>query len=235
GELEHQQVKHFYARMNKIKFTCGIVKQQQCKRLLHQLWETKQQQEAEAIAAQQGMPVGSLDTVKLKQEQLPHCSPNAHYQVSLSQKHYWDISSWLRENRDDPVVSNTFLSCLKSHILAHLSGKEYDSNESTFSAREWNSVIFLQNQIYCHKVLCVNYTTYDLCHAQDLLNPHTHADVMVLVHEDKNPHPHPYWYACIIGIFHVNITQFRMRKQLDILWIRWFACNVETPTIWALK
>ncbi|KIK79344.1 hypothetical protein PAXRUDRAFT_81445, partial [Paxillus rubicundulus Ve08.2h10] len=55
-----------------------------------------------------------------------------------------------------------FFSCLKSHILAHLSGKEYDGNESTFSAREQNSVIFLQNQIYCHEVLHVNYTTYDL-------------------------------------------------------------------------
>ncbi|KIJ06917.1 hypothetical protein PAXINDRAFT_19881 [Paxillus involutus ATCC 200175] len=195
GELEHRRVKRFYARMNKIKFTRGIAKQQQRERLLRQLRETKQQQEAEAITAQQGMSSrepGHSETEAgaeesnspflhfVDQEQLPHCSPNAHYQVSLSQKHYWDISSWLRKNRDDPAVSNTFLSRLKSHIPACLSGKEYDGDESTFSARERNS---------------------------DSLNPRTHADVMVLAREDENPHPHPYWYARIIGIFHVNIVQ----------------------------
>jgi hypothetical protein len=30
---------------------------------------------------------------------------------------------------------------------------------------------------------------------------------MVLAREDETEHPHPYWYARIIGVFHVNIQQ----------------------------
>jgi hypothetical protein len=30
---------------------------------------------------------------------------------------------------------------------------------------------FVQNWIYHHKVLHINYMTYDLCQAQDVLNP----------------------------------------------------------------
>lgn len=37
-------------------------------------------------------------------EPLPYCAPEDHYQMSTSQKHYWDISAWLRENRDDLAV-----------------------------------------------------------------------------------------------------------------------------------
>ena len=63
--------------------------------------------------------------------------------------------------------------------------------------------------IYRHKVLCVNYTTYDLCRVQDSLNPQipAHSDVMVLSpeNENENEDPHPYWYAQILGIYHTNI------------------------------
>jgi hypothetical protein len=38
------------------------------------------------------------------QDPLPHCSPEIHYQMSLSQKHYWDISSWLAKNRNDQAT-----------------------------------------------------------------------------------------------------------------------------------
>jgi len=59
-------------------------------------------------------------------------------------------------------------------------------------------VTFLNNRIYSHKVLRVNYTTYDMRREQDSLNPRTHPDIMVLsqepkMHEDGTPE-HPYWY-----------------------------------------
>ncbi|KAE9387587.1 hypothetical protein BT96DRAFT_837432 [Gymnopus androsaceus JB14] len=50
--------------------------------------------------------------------------------------------------------------------------------------------------MYKHKVLRVNYTTYDMRRAQDS-NPiqRTHPHVMVLSDDDD----HPYCYACILG------------------------------------
>ena len=53
----------------------------------------------------------------------------------------------------------------------------------------------------------VNYTTYDMRRDQDSLNPRTQADVMLLAHEDLTArNSHPYWYARIIGLFHVYVT-----------------------------
>ena len=60
--------------------------------------------------------------------------------------------------------------------------------------------------IYQHRVLRVNYTTYDMRRDQDSLNPQSHPDIMLLSHEDKNDDNwHPYWYARVIGIFHANV------------------------------
>ena len=96
----------------------------------------------------------------------------------------------------------------------------------------WQSLIrsmcsFLQNQIYRHKVLCVNYTTYDLHRARDALHPRTHADVVVLAHEDKSEQPHPYWYTRIIGIFHLNVCYEGRVWRMYVLWVRWLARSID--------
>ncbi|KAE9403281.1 hypothetical protein BT96DRAFT_815333, partial [Gymnopus androsaceus JB14] len=44
-------------------------------------------------------------------------------------------------------------------------------------------------------ILQVNYTTYDMRHAQDSINPCMHPHVMVLSDDDD----HPYCYACILA------------------------------------
>ena len=81
---------------------------------------------------------------------------------------------------------------------------------------------------------------YDLQQAQDLLNPHTHSDVMVLSHEDTE-NPHPYWYARIIGIFHVDV-RYRgpeipdhAPKCINLLWVRWFARHTHSKCGWAMR
>jgi hypothetical protein len=86
-------------------------------------------------------------------------------------------------------------------------------------------VLFTNDRIFRHKVLRINYTTYDLRRAQDSLNPRTHADVMVMAHEGD----HPYWYARILGVFHVNVVYtggdapgFNSPQQMDFVWVRWF-------------
>ena len=102
-------------------------------------------------------------------------------------------------------------------------------------AAQRNKISFVQNRIYRHKVLRINYTTYDLRRAQDALNPRTHADIMVLAHEDDAEHPHPYWYAHIIGIFHLNVRYEGRLRRMDVLWVRWLARSLDTTSIWAAK
>jgi len=89
-------------------------------------------------------------------------------------------------------------------------------------------------------VICINYTTYDIRQAQDSFNPRTHADVMVLSHEDEDPRAshHPYWYAHIISIFHANIrhigpaSQSSDPQKMDFLWVRWFGHDMTHQAGW---
>jgi hypothetical protein len=92
--------------------------------------------------------------------------------------------------------------------------------------------------MYRHKVLRVNYTTYDMRRSQDSLNPRTHADVMVLSHEDQDDgsKPHPYWYARIIGIFHAQVRHVGPHsrstdpQKIEFLWVRWFGRDLSQDT-----
>jgi len=93
-------------------------------------------------------------------------------------------------------------------------------------------------------VLRINYTTYDLCCAQDSLNPRVHADIMVLANEESQPGelaPHPYWYACIVGIFHVYVrylggqSRSRTSQRIDFLWVHWFCRDSNHNSGWAAQ
>jgi hypothetical protein len=132
---------------------------------------------------------------------------------------------------------------LKDHLLGRLLGLGYDGDEHTFTDKDRHTVSFVNNRLYQHKVIRVNYTTYDLRRAQDSLNPRTHVDVMVLSHEDEEDESrqHPYWYARIIGIFHVNIrhtgpeSKSMVPQKMDFLWVRWFGRDLSYAAGWEAK
>ena len=120
-----------------------------------------------------------------------------------------------------------------------LSGEPGDKDDK-FTQAQCNALAIVNNRIYRHKVLRINYTMYDLQRAQDSLNSRTHSDVMVLSHEDTE-NPHPYWYAQIIGIFHVDV-RYRgpeipdhAPKRIDLLWVRWFARHTHSKCGWAMR
>jgi hypothetical protein len=78
-------------------------------------------------------------------------------------------------------------------------------------------------------MLQVHYTTYDLQQEHDTINPCTHADIMVLSGEMKPQHP--YWYAHILGIYHMDVwlsTEGSMKKhQIKALYVRWLAPLID--------
>ena len=126
------------------------------------------------------------------------------------------------------------MSTLKDHILVRLrhGGRVSEGDQAVFSAEDRNRVSFTYNRIYQHKVMRLNYTTYDLRRSQDSINIRTHSDVMVIAGEDDED-SHPYWYARVIGIFHADV---RYRNPLDdvvdtwpmeFLWVRWLERNLS--------
>ncbi|OJA12492.1 hypothetical protein AZE42_08787 [Rhizopogon vesiculosus] len=86
-----------------------------------------------------------------------------------------------------------------------------------------NSVVIINNRIYRHKVLRVNYTTDDLRRAQDSLNPRTQADIMAWFWPTKKK------TLILIGKYHASV------QHLDFLWVCWFARDAKAPSGWAVK
>ena len=99
-----------------------------------------------------------------------------------------------------------------------------DLPPNELTAQDRNRVNVLRDTIYSHKVLRINYTTYDMRRDQDSINPRTRSDIMVLSDDDNQQHP--YWYARVIGIFHmyVRIDQ-RTPIRVDFLWVRWYGLD----------
>jgi hypothetical protein len=102
-----------------------------------------------------------------------------------------------------------------------------------------NGVIIKDNRMYAHKLAQFYYTTYDIQHSEDVVNPQTsHCDVMLLGPQaertSKETSPHPFLYACVLGIYHVNViyTGPGMVK-FDFLWVCWF--NISLDAIYSVK
>ena len=113
-----------------------------------------------------------------------------------------------------------------------------DGNE--FSDEEYFKLVILNNQLFRHKVMHVNFTTYDVSRGQDSLNSRNHADVMVLSRNETATN-HPFEYARIIGIFHVETLHNVAGGASDIptmqeaLWVCWFKVDGHNNAGFAKK
>jgi hypothetical protein len=66
---------------------------------------------------------------------------------------------------------------------------------------------------------------------------------MLLSHEEASNETdaHPYWYARIVGIFHVDVVHLGPKSaspdkcRLDFLWVRWFGRDVSFRAGWTAK
>lgn len=159
------------------------------------------------------------------------------YHISKDQRHPLDIGKLLGSSQSDPAfkvyiffsitqksiiltLQQSFYHDLQGYILSKLLGRDYDGDELNFSLEERRGIRIQNNRIYKHKVLRVHYTTYDMRRTTDSINPRLpgHAHIML------NGPDGTFWYARVIGVFHVNVrlaieTDFR---RLDFVWVRWF-------------
>jgi hypothetical protein len=125
-----------------------------------------------------------------------------------------------------------------------LLNKEYDGDEQVYTDAERNNIQIQDNRINFHRTLRVNYTSYDLRRLQDVINPTSHPDIMVLSCEDGED-AHPFWYARVVKIFHLIVCHGGPAPQaertptepqrMDILWVRWFGLDTDALGGWSKK
>jgi hypothetical protein len=118
--------------------------------------------------------------------------------------------------------------------VGHTQKLPYAGNEHEFMDVDRDTIIIEQNHLYEHKTIWFRLTTYDRSRIEEMANLCSHADVMVLAHEDNDEAApaFPYWHARIVGIYHVMVRQrvqggatLTHAQRMDILLVRWFGLD----------
>ncbi|KAI0747131.1 hypothetical protein C8Q80DRAFT_1220294 [Daedaleopsis nitida] len=163
------------------------------------------------------------------------CSPELHYHIAESRRNPLNISNWSYENKGDPALTDFSLN-LQTHVLARLADRgigplDGPDEDGEFSFADRSRLIIHHGQMYPHQILRLNYTTYDLRRSQDIINPRTHGDIMLISEvppdSDGNSSAHGFEYARVIKIFHINVRladskQMSTFERIDVLFVRWF-------------
>ncbi|KIK35492.1 hypothetical protein CY34DRAFT_16981 [Suillus luteus UH-Slu-Lm8-n1] len=211
GELAHRALKVFYPLTSKINTPAQLAKHERRRRVLRRVAET-----GHSSQTGEQQPVDSAR------------SKDHHYISKLDYNNPLQIFRFLRDHGDDPAVS-AFIPKLKDHILYRLRNLDVSYCDHVFTEDERNSIIIPDNRLYSVQIMQVYYTTYDLRREHDTINPRTHPDIMVLSGETRPQHP--YWYARVLGIYHVEVwlnTDGPAKKhRVEVLYVRWLAPLID--------
>jgi len=132
------------------------------------------------------------------------------------------------------IPTQGFIPKLKDHILTRLLHQEGDVTDCSFSNEERAKLIILEDKLYFHNTMTVNYTMYDGRRESETLNPRTHADIMTLSQGDI----HPYEYSRILGIFRVKVLHTSLgskAQEVDILWVRHYEFDEGYQAGWKAR
>ena len=128
---------------------------------------------------------------------------------------------------------------MKCHLLPRILAIHGCASESSSTSQPTtDQVLFKDSRIFQHKVLRVNYTTYDVRRDQDIFNPGgDHRDLIMLAtpgSDEELETQHRFCYARLIGVYHANIhfigpgSKDYLPRRLDFVHVRWF--ELVSPT-----
>ncbi|KAI0365862.1 hypothetical protein BV20DRAFT_1027357 [Pilatotrama ljubarskyi] len=243
GELEHCHAKRAYARTNKIKAAFQVA---QSMRRAEKLRMIKLRVDAARAGRTASSEPGSEHDAEpargnsrehLEGECLPYtANPLERYHIAHAQRDHDDLNAWVLANHGDLALID-FIPSLQEHILAR-NGIVPRDTASGYTPGDRAQVGFYNNRVYWHRVLRVNYTTYDRRRTQESINPRSHPDILLLASPGSEDQAHPYWYARVLRILHVNVCFLARdgrapgvseRTRVDVLWVRWFHLDTSTP------
>ena len=96
-------------------------------------------------------------------------------------------------------------------------------------------VLIVNDRIYNHKTLRINFTTYDMRRDYDIINPSKHANVLAvsplfdptLNHTEDG---HPFVYARVLGIYHAEViyssTNTPVSRTMEFLFVQWYKRDI---------
>jgi hypothetical protein len=82
--------------------------------------------------------------------------------------------------------------------------------------------------MYQSQELRVNYTTYDVRRASDLIRPNSELCNVMTYSAESGPHANQFWYAKVLGIFRSRVYTIggpagdQSTQWMTFLWVRWY-------------
>ncbi|TBU39749.1 hypothetical protein BD309DRAFT_1083226 [Dichomitus squalens] len=223
GELEHRHVKRFYARTNRITYEIQIAQKERKRSLLASIREKDSFRPLSIL--KHDRKTAEIASAEAAARALGLSAPAEHHVIPNSQRDGFNIWNFLDDHETDPAIKD-FAPLLRQHLVQRLLGADA-APEDGFSDEQTGGVQILDDRLYQHKTICINYTTYDMRREQDTINPRTHADVMLLSSDSNDD---TYWYARVLNIFHAHVryagpgcTRATQKMQrVEFMWVRWF-------------
>ncbi|KAJ7881644.1 hypothetical protein B0H13DRAFT_2540449 [Mycena leptocephala] len=216
GKLQHRIVKRWNGRSNKNNAIPQIIKMD-----VRETAHERMQQELTRLLPQ------ALQEAKAEPEPI---LVEQHHRIARDESNKIYLSDWLPSHAGDPAFKD-FLPRLKGHLYARMQNTG-SIDATNFSPDQLATVNIQHNRILQHATAAFNYTTYDVRRDQDIINANTErCHVMVKSNEENEDGlaVHPYWYARVLGVFHVNVfpPKARAPRRYEFLWVRWLGRDPE--------
>ncbi|EGO04466.1 hypothetical protein SERLA73DRAFT_43941, partial [Serpula lacrymans var. lacrymans S7.3] len=87
----------------------------------------------------------------------------------------------------------------------------------------------------------VNYTSYDVRRAQDIIHPNTSSNHIMVFASSDDPSGVFFWYAKVLGIYHSNVIYVGpgmvnyQAHCIYFVWVRWYQRSKPTEATNALE
>ncbi|KAI0309196.1 hypothetical protein OF83DRAFT_1089234 [Amylostereum chailletii] len=207
GEHQHRVTKAWYARTNFRSPEAQLVKinirESRLRLMAHQL---------RLIGVD--VPGDNIADVHNPAEALP-LTPQEHHQVAIAGKHPLDLQEWMPDDGEARDISD-----LSEHVFQRL--RPHDANVSADQMHA--AVVFVNNCIYPHATLKVNYTSYDLERGQDVVHPSAGKPGILVYSPGDDGFSCPWEYAWVNGIYHTQVYCEGLPdiQRMDFLRVRWF-------------
>ncbi|KAG2100219.1 uncharacterized protein F5147DRAFT_777132 [Suillus discolor] len=152
--------------------------------------------------------------------------------VGKSQNNPVNIPLFLQMHLGDPATKD-FLPKLKRFLLAKIKdilttedGLSHTNSSTAVTvpgsttptnANSEGQILIKADRMYRHNLMRLNYTTYDVRRAQDIINPSTSHLNNTLIST-----------LAVLGVYHVNVTYIGPgiiryhSHRIDFLWVRWY-------------
>ncbi|KAG8692955.1 hypothetical protein FRC09_010842, partial [Ceratobasidium sp. 395] len=136
-----------------------------------------------------------------------------------------NVPLWVQRHSQEISVK-FFMRQLKEHLLARALG--------VAAPTELGRLTLVNDRIYTHATLRLNYTSYDVRRQHDIVNPNTPCRYILLPNDTTDsPSTHPFLYARVLGIYHAMARCSNgPPKRMDFLWVRWLDYDKEQPGGW---